>query len=106
MVTIEAQTRQRDFHDEDGPGRVRVPIVAHVATDHRHVRLGFGILIEGEGQLRAQMPAAAERGRERTLHEPDARRMGTVLWLLAHHGAADQLDTKIGAEKYSTRVHL
>src|SRR5947207_3347308 len=91
-VAVRAETGERDLHHKNGPRRVRVAIVARITGDDADVWLRLRLVVERHRHLGQDVPTRPKRAGENAHDQTDGRGVKTVLWLLADHRAAEQLD--------------
>src|SRR5438105_2039407 len=91
-VAVEPETGERDLHHENGARRVRVAIVARIAGDDADVWLRHRLVVQRHRHLGQDVPTRPKGAGENAHDQTDGRGVKTVLWLLADHRAAEQLD--------------
>src|SRR2546427_8526423 len=71
---------------------MRAAVVLRAPRDDCDVGLGFGVVVEPDGSLRARVPPGPERRFQRPRGPHDRRVVRDALWLGDHELATDELD--------------
>jgi hypothetical protein len=77
---------------------VRIAVIARITGHHGDVRLRLGFLVQRDGICARTSSAWSQHLRQHALNQANARRVGTMLRLLADHRATEQLHAIVGPE--------